>query len=176
MTIIFKGYFPKRFVPYWKRIVVLENEVAEKTGESKSTMNKEGKEELTKKKRSHEDLDEEHEKRLLPNKKSLEIGVLLSEDEDVQDIDKDHEMDEIDRIDVKSSMLYHNETGDRFHDIGQSQHLLTRIAPTEKKKWPQKPCVYCRKYGTRRDTRYICSCCNIALCKSSCFSEYHSCK
>ena len=56
------------------------------------------------------------------------------------------------------------------------KHELLQIHPTEKKKWPQKPCVYCRKYGTRRDTRYICSFCNVALCKNPCFSDYHSCK
>ena len=56
------------------------------------------------------------------------------------------------------------------------KHELLQIHPTEKKKWPQKPCVYCRKYGPRRDTRYICSLCNVALCKNRCFSNYHSCK
>ena len=176
MVLIFKRNFPKRFVPYQNRIVVPENIVAEKTGEDKSTMNKEGREKLTKKKKSYEDLDEELEKRLSPNEKPSNINIPLNEDEDVQDINRELEMDDIDRVDVKSSTLYHNETDDNFHGISHSQHLLTRITPTEKKKWPQKPCVYCRKYGTRRDTRYICSSCNIALCKRSCFSEYHSCK
>ena len=63
-----------------------------------------------------------------------------------------------------------------FMQNSNFEHILLQIPPTEKKKWPQKPCVYCRKYGTRRDTRYICSICNVALCKSPCFSEYHSCK
>ena len=90
MTIIFKRNFSKRFVPYRNRIVIPENEVAEKTSESKSTMNKEGKEELKKNKKSYEDLDEELEKRLPPNKKPSKINVLLSEDEDVQDINKMH--------------------------------------------------------------------------------------
>ena len=176
MVTTFKRNFPKRFVPYRNRTVVSKTVVAEKPGEDKSTMNKEDREKLTKKKKSHEDFDEELEKRLSPNEKPSKINVPLSEDEDVQDINRELEMDDIDRVDVKSSTLYHNETDDNFHDIGHSQHLLTRITPTEKKKWPQKPCVYCRKYGTRRDTRYICSPCNIALCKGSCFSEYHSCK
>ena len=52
-------------------------------------------------------------------------------------------------------------------------HSLSKITPTGKKKWPQKPCVLCRKYGVRNDTRYICNLCNIALCKEPCFSEYH---
>ena len=56
------------------------------------------------------------------------------------------------------------------------EHQLLQIPSTEKKKWPQKPCVCCRKHGTRRDTRYICSLCNVALCKNHCFSDYHSCK
>ena len=52
-------------------------------------------------------------------------------------------------------------------------HSLSKITPTGKKKWPQKPCVLCRKYGVRNDTRYICNLCNTALCKEPCFSEYH---
>ena len=51
-----------------------------------------------------------------------------------------------------------------------------KITPTRKKKCPQKPCVYCRRsLGIRRDTRYICSLCNAALCKLHSFSMYHSC-
>ena len=176
MVMIFKRNFPKRCVPYRNRIVVPENIVPEKTGEDKSTMNKDGSKKLEKKKNQHEDFDEELEKRLSPNENPSKFNALLSEDEDVQDINRKLEIDDIDRIDVENSTLYHNEPGDNFHDIGHSQHLLTRITPTAKKKWPQKPCVYGRKYGTRRDTRYICSSCNIALCKRPCFSEYHSCK
>ena len=65
--------------------------------------------------------------------------------------------------------LYQNE---RLQNM-KSDHTLSQIPPTERKKWPQKPCVYCRKYGVRRDTRYICSLCNAAFCKEPCFSEYH---
>ena len=54
-----------------------------------------------------------------------------------------------------------------------SGHILSKIPPTERKKWAQKPCVLCRKYGVRNDTRYICILCNAALCKVPCFSEYH---
>ena len=54
------------------------------------------------------------------------------------------------------------------------RHLLSQIPPTEKKKWPQKPCIICRSYGVRHDTRYYCKCCNAALCKEPCFREYHS--
>ena len=68
-----------------------------------------------------------------------------------------------------------NEVPDNDNNV-ISNHFPTQIPATEKKKWPQKPCVLCRKCGTRRDTRYFCSSCDIALCKSPCFSEYHSCK
>ena len=54
----------------------------------------------------------------------------------------------------------------------RTKHQLVQIPPTGKK-WPQKPCVYCRKNKVRRDTRYICSSCNTALCKD-CFSKYHA--
>ena len=54
-----------------------------------------------------------------------------------------------------------------------ANHHLSLICSTEGKKWPQKKCVFCRrKYGLRKDTRYICVQCNVALCKS-CFSDYH---
>ena len=53
------------------------------------------------------------------------FNTLLSEDEDAQDINRELEIDDIDRIDVENSMLYHNETGDNFHDIGHNKHLLT---------------------------------------------------
>ena len=55
----------------------------------------------------------------------------------------------------------------------RTKHELIQIPPTEKKKWPQKPCVYCRRKKVRRDTRYICSSCNAALCKD-CFYNYHA--
>ena len=56
----------------------------------------------------------------------------------------------------------------------KSEHTLSKIAATERKKWPQKKCVYCRqKYGIRNDTRYICMQCDVALCKEPCFSDYH---
>ena len=54
-------------------------------------------------------------------------------------------------------------------------HQLSQIPATAKKKWPQKPCVYCRKCGVRRDTRYICTPCSVAVC-IDCFTDYHSCK
>ena len=65
--------------------------------------------------------------------------------------------------------LYQNERLQKM----KSDHTLSQIPPTERKKWPQKECVCCRKYGVRRDTRYICSLCNAALCKEPCFSDYH---
>lgn len=52
-------------------------------------------------------------------------------------------------------------------------HRLIQIPPTNRKKWPQKNCAYCRSHKVRRDTRYICSSCNTALCKG-CFSNYHT--
>ena len=54
------------------------------------------------------------------------------------------------------------------------RHMISQIPPTEKKKWPQKPCTICRRYGVRHDTRYYCKFCNAALCKEPCFREYHS--
>ena len=56
----------------------------------------------------------------------------------------------------------------------KKDHSLIKIPPTKKKRYPQKICVNCRKnFGVRNDTRYICTQCNVALCKEPCFSEYH---
>ena len=53
---------------------------------------------------------------------------------------------------------------------GSTNHQLTLIHPTKGKQYPQKKCVYCRrKYGLRNDTRYICTLCDVALCKEPCF-------
>ena len=99
----------------------------------------------------------------------------------VEDIDSDDNIDG-DSIDggeneepiTVNGHFSDNESQDLVKD-SNCNHSLSQIPPTERKKWPQKPCVYCRKYGTRRDTRYTCSLCNVALCKIPCFNDYHSC-
>ena len=90
---------------------------------------------------------------------SVEYDVLPSCDA----IDKDHSL-------VKRKLS----SSDEAISVDNKAHVPSRLPPTEKKKWPQKPCVVCRKYGTRHDTRYYCRMCNKALCKSPCFKEYHS--
>ena len=55
----------------------------------------------------------------------------------------------------------------------QDSHSPSRIPPTERKKYSQRRCVVCRKHGASRDTRYYCETCNVALCKTPCFEEYH---
>ena len=102
-----------------------------------------------------------------------EMNTLSIKNEKLKDIvPKPNEIDtktlHLDRTDKKVSATDNN--------LNVIKHIPTQIPATEKKKWPQKPCVLCRKHGTRRDTRHFCSFCNIALCKSPCFSEYHSCK
>ena len=124
-----------------------------------------------------------------------------SEEDEIDSVDKDFEVvdsvngsndgseevgddDKHDENDAEHESLENGQNCKYFSVIKSNElmqnsnceHLLSQIPATEKKKWPQKRCVYCRKYGTRRDTRYICSSCNTALCKNPCFSEYHSCK
>ena len=101
------------------------------------------------------------------------------DDNDFDEIDGERSEDGDENVDIVSQEnkeggniatdLYQNE---RLQNM-KSDHILSQIPPTERKKWPQKECVCCRKYGVRRDTRYICSLCNAALCKEPCFSEYH---
>ena len=51
---------------------------------------------------------------------------------------------------------------------------LTKIQPKKRKRYSQKICVHCRQnHGVRKDTRYICTLCDVALCKEPCFAEYH---
>ena len=78
-------------------------------------------------------------------------------------IDKDHTL-------VKRKLS----SSDEAISVDNEAHVPSRLPPTEKKKWPQKKCFVCRKYGVRHDTRYYCRVCNKALCRSPCFKEYHS--
>ena len=72
---------------------------------------------------------------------------------------------EVDECDIQSNELLKDKKED---------HSLIKIPPTKRKKYAQKVCVHCRyKYGVWNDTRYICTLCDIALCKEPCFAEYH---
>ena len=65
-------------------------------------------------------------------------------------------------------------TGTDDFDTQLSKHSIIKIPTTKRKRYPQKSCVYCRqKHGVRNDTRYICTFCDVALCKTPCFAEYH---
>ena len=78
-------------------------------------------------------------------------------------------------IPVKIQRISENDTN-RLKSIkmNNGQHFPSQIPSTDKKKYPQKPCVTCRRHGVRHDTRYYCKFCNVALCKDPCFREYHS--
>ncbi|XP_023933982.2 modifier of mdg4 isoform X1 [Bicyclus anynana] len=53
-------------------------------------------------------------------------------------------------------------------------HRLVTIPQKEdgKKKYPQRSCRLCWRIGRRRDTRFMCSSCELPFCKSPCF-EIH---
>ncbi|CAH2261064.1 jg5457 [Pararge aegeria aegeria] len=53
-------------------------------------------------------------------------------------------------------------------------HRLVTIPQKEdgKKKYPQRSCRLCWRIGRRRDTRFMCSACELPFCKSPCF-EIH---
>ena len=64
-----------------------------------------------------------------------------------------------------------------------SLHVCTQTPISETKISEQKPrkrrkqrtCVYCRtNNGKYKWTSYYCPVCNVALCKGSCFSQYHT--
>ena len=57
---------------------------------------------------------------------------------------------------------------------GFADHRLETFPPTPKRKYPQKRCRVClKKDGRRKETRYWCSRCNVALCLGYCFEVYH---
>ena len=62
--------------------------------------------------------------------------------------------------------------------ILNNHHYIEFIPPTEKKKNPQRACHVCahstRKPKKRKDTRFMCSECNVSLCINPCFKDYHT--
>ena len=61
-----------------------------------------------------------------------------------------------------------------------ARHFPKTIPVTPCKKTAQKPCHVCRtttqRPKARKDTRYMCVPCNIALCLEPCFEQYHTLK
>ena len=55
----------------------------------------------------------------------------------------------------------------------REQHYLIRIPRTEKKKNPTKRCRVCAQSGTRKESRYMCNACSVALCMGDCFPKFH---
>ena len=53
-------------------------------------------------------------------------------------------------------------------------HHISTLPPTANKKYPQRVCRLCSKNGIRRDTRFYCKDCKVALCNRPCFGDYHS--
>lgn len=81
-------------------------------------------------------------------------------------------------VPVDYSFTMHDVTQQQQHYLPErttpiENHVSLRIPPTEKRKYPQKPCVVCTRHGIRHDTRYWCKVCNVGLCKGRCFDEYH---
>ena len=57
---------------------------------------------------------------------------------------------------------------------GFKSHHISTLPPTANKKYPQRVCRLCNKNGIRRDTRFYCKDCKVALCNRPCFGDYHS--
>ena len=116
-------------------------------------------------------------RKLVPIAEYTMPGVSDSDSEDTGIIEKcdvsHHSRDNEDILESDESNEDASESVEAI-SVDSKAHVPSRLPPTEKKKWPQKPCVVCRKYGDRHDTRYFCAMCNKALCKSPCFKEYHS--
>ncbi|GBP81278.1 Modifier of mdg4 [Eumeta japonica] len=72
------------------------------------------------------------------------------------------------------STVQDNVSGFKALFAGLKNHHLTTIPQKEdgKKKYPQRSCRLCWKIGKRRDTRFMCSTCELPFCKAPCF-EIH---
>lgn len=56
----------------------------------------------------------------------------------------------------------------------RSRCFTDTIPPTNKKNFPTKRCVICTKNGRRKETRYCCQFCDVALCVTPCFRLFHT--
>ena len=66
------------------------------------------------------------------------------------------------------------DTDMRLHG-GYEQHKVEAIPRTGAKQYAQRRCRVCwKKEKKRKDTRYWCKSCNVALCLGDCFSIFHS--
>lgn len=54
------------------------------------------------------------------------------------------------------------------------RHFPGLIPPTSVNNFPTRRCVLCTKRGTRKQTRFYCFPCSVALCVSGCFEQYHT--
>ena len=113
-------------------------------------------------------VDTKDELQMKPSKMSMESEQSFQENRQTENnrVSVKEFISKLDDIKKREDKIKENQGDER------TKHQLVQIPPT-KKKWPQKPCVYCRKNKVRRDTRYICSSCNTALCKD-CFPKYHA--
>jgi len=54
------------------------------------------------------------------------------------------------------------------------QHSPTFVPPTPCKARPTRNCVVCHSVKIRKESRYMCSKCQVCLCVVPCFGLYHS--
>jgi hypothetical protein len=55
------------------------------------------------------------------------------------------------------------------------RHFSSKIeSTTSQKKSPTRKCVVCSKNNKRRETRYMCKNCDVALCVTPCFETFHT--
>lgn len=72
----------------------------------------------------------------------------------------------------------HRRTGADLPMRLTARHFLAVLPSTQGKKYAQKPCHVCRntvlRPKMRKDTRYCCVPCDVALCLVPCFEAYHT--
>ncbi|XP_055931575.1 piggyBac transposable element-derived protein 4-like isoform X2 [Argiope bruennichi] len=59
---------------------------------------------------------------------------------------------------------------------GMKDHYPVAIPPSGRKKFPTRVCRVCKAHSQRRETRYVCKLCNVALHAGECFTRYHTLK
>ena len=54
------------------------------------------------------------------------------------------------------------------------RHFISQLPSTNNKARVQRKCIHFTKLGFRKDTRFWCTTCRVALCFNECFEVYHT--
>ena len=118
---------------------------------------------------------------LLEFQKSVVRGLIYPDVEEREreesDTDQEDEEDEGTQFDLPPLRVPRQPVKDSLRRLTGSfaEHRIDTLPSTPKRKYPQKRCRVClKKDGRRKETRYWCKECKVALCLGYCYEVYHS--